>query len=73
VLSVGDGELRLAVDGPAGDPASVRAQFDAQLDKIEKFLGRSRDQIEQHNAQMRAEVPGMVVRRRAQLLTSHNL
>lgn len=73
VLSLSDHELRLALDGPAGDAASVRAQFEQQLDKIEKFLGWSRDEIEQHNARIRAELPGMVVRRRAELLATRKL
>jgi hypothetical protein len=72
-MSVGDHELRLAVDGPAGDAASVRAQFEAQLDKIETFLEWSRKQIEEHNARLRAEVPGMVSRRRETLLAARNL
>lgn len=73
VMSVGDRELRIAVDGPAGDAASVRALFEAQLDKIETFLGWSRKQIEEHNAQIRADVPGMVARRREQILATRNL
>ena len=73
VISLGDHELRLAVDGPAGDAADVRALFTAQLDKIETFLGWSRNQIEEHNARLRAEVPGMVAARRAQLLATRNL
>jgi len=56
-----------------GDAASVRALFEAQLDKIETFLEWSRNQIEEHNARIRAEVPGMVARRRAQLLATRNL
>lgn len=72
-LSLGDQELRLAVDGPAGDGAGVRGQFDAQLDKIETFLGWSRKQIEEHNAQVRTDVPRMVADRRAQLLAARNL
>lgn len=73
VASVGDHELRLAVDGPTGDAADVRARFEAQLDKIETFLEWSSNQIEEHNARIRAEVPGMVARRRAQLLAIRNL
>jgi hypothetical protein len=73
VMSVGDHELRLAVNGPTADAASVRAMFEAQLDKIETFLEWSRNQIEEHNARIRAEVPGMVAHRRAQLLATRNL
>jgi len=73
VMSVGDRELRLAVDGPAGDATSVRALFDEQLAKIEMFLEWSRRQIEEHNARLRADVPGMVSRRRAQLLADRDL
>jgi len=73
VISLGDREFRIAVDGPAGDAASVRALFEAQLNKIETFLEWSRKQIEDHNAWIRAEVPGMVAGRRAQLLATRNL
>ena len=73
VLTLSDRELRIAVDGPIGDAASVRARFDAQVDEIEKSLASSRVQIEEHNARIRAEVPGMVSRRRAQLLAARNL
>jgi hypothetical protein len=73
VISLGEHELRIAVDGPAGDAASIRAQCEAQLDKIEMFLKWSRKQIEEHNAQMRTSVPDMVARRRAQLLATRNL
>jgi hypothetical protein len=73
VISVDDHELRIAVDGPTGNAASVRALFDAQLDKIETCLEWSRNQIEEHNARIRAEVPAMVARRRAQLLATRNL
>lgn len=73
VISLGDRELRIAMDGPAGDAASARALFGAQLDKIETCLEWSRKQIEDHNARIRAEVPGMVARRRAQLLATRNL
>ncbi len=66
-------ELRIAVDEPADDAASIRAQFEAQLDKIEMFLEWSRKQIEEHNAQIRTSVPDMVARRRAQLLATRNL
>ena len=61
------------MDGPIGDAASVRARIDAQVDEIEKSLASSRMQIEEHNARIRAEVPGMVSRRRAQLLAARNL
>ena len=73
VISLGDRELRIAVEGPAGDAASARALFGAQLDKIETCLEWSRKQIEDHNARIRAEVPSMVARRRAQLLATRNL
>jgi hypothetical protein len=73
VLTLSAHELRIAVDEPAGDAASVRARFDAQVDEIEKSLASSRMQIEEHNARIRAEVPGMVSRRRAQLLAARDL
>ncbi|ROO52202.1 hypothetical protein EDC02_7109 [Micromonospora sp. Llam0] len=73
VQALRPGEIRIAVDGPSDDPTDVRAQFDAQLDKVEEYLRWSRKQIEQHNTQIIGEVPGMVSRRRSQLRAARNL
>ena len=73
VLLLEDQELHLAVDDPPNDPAVVRARFDEQIANIEKYLSWSRRQVELHNQQLRDEVPGMVARRREQLLTTRNL
>ncbi|MGB6161955.1 MAG: hypothetical protein WCF33_18260 [Pseudonocardiaceae bacterium] len=73
VVGLGKNELRIAVDGPVGDGASVRALFEAQLDEIEKHLEWSRQQIEQHNERMCAEISTMVPRRRAQVLAARKL
>ena len=73
VVGLGDHELQIAVDGPAETGAAVRAQFDEQLDKIEMCLKWSHQQIEEHNARIHDEVPGMVARRRAHLLDARNL
>ncbi len=73
VEGLSDHEIRIAVNGSAGDAGGVRAQFDEQLDKIESSLASSCVQIEEHNARIRADVRGMVARRRAQLLATRNL
>ncbi|MGH3520958.1 MAG: hypothetical protein ACRDQ7_26995 [Haloechinothrix sp.] len=73
VLSLRENELVLVVDGPSDDPAQVRAALDEQLDKIEKHLAWSRQDIERHNEQIRAAVPELVAKRRQQLLSARNL
>jgi len=66
-------ELHIAVEQPGLDPVVVRANFDAQLDKIEQHLAWSREQVEQHNAQIRSSVPRIVADRRRQLLAVRNV
>ncbi|MGH3467470.1 MAG: hypothetical protein ACRDQF_07050, partial [Thermocrispum sp.] len=73
VLSLRENELVLVEDGPSDDPAQVRAALDEQLDKIEKHLAWSRQDIERHSEQIRAEVPELVAKRRQQLLSTRNL
>lgn len=73
VSSLAQNELTIAVDGPASDAAQVRGQFDQQLEKIERHLEWSRLQIEQHNDQIHREIPGLVSRRRTELLAARNL
>lgn len=73
VLQLQDQEIHLAIDDPPGDPAKVRANFDEQIANIDKYLGWSRRQIELYNQQIRDEVPGMVAKRRDQLLATRNL
>jgi hypothetical protein len=73
VANINNGELRLAVDSPPDDPAQVKAAFDSQIEKIEQYLGWSRQQIEQHNQQIKSQVPEMVVQRREQLLATRKL
>lgn len=73
VLELGDNELRLAVDGLSKDSARVRAQFDEQIHAIQQHLTWSRAQIDQHNHQIKDDVPGMVAQRREQLLAVRNM
>jgi hypothetical protein len=68
ILKLNDHELHIAIEEPGPDPAAVRANFDAQLDKIEQQLAWSREQVEGHNAQIRSSVPRMVADRRRKLL-----
>jgi hypothetical protein len=68
-----DGEIHLAIENPRGDSATIRAGFEGQIAEIEKCLDWSRQQIDLHNRQVRDEVPGMVARRREQLLATRNL
>jgi len=73
VVRLEESELHLAIDGPPDNPEQVKAAFDKQLATIEQHLAWSRQQIEQHNQQIRADVPGMVGKRREQLLATRNL
>lgn len=65
--------FHLAVDNPVGGGGGVLLRFGEQLAGVEEHLGWSRQQVEQHNQQMRAQVPGMVSRRRAELLATRNV
>lgn len=73
VLRLDQGELHLAIDNPPADAAAVRAQFDEQIANIDKYLGWSRLQIEEHNQRLRDEIPGLVESRREQLLAIRKL
>lgn len=63
-----EGQLQITVEGQLTDGAQVRARFDRHLDTIDKWLGWAREEIERHNARIRESVPGLVGRRRADLL-----
>ncbi len=73
VLQLQDGEVHLAIDNPPKDPAAIRAGFNGQVDAIEKCLAWSQQQIDAHNQYLRDQVPGMVARRREELLATRNL
>ncbi|WP_132117041.1 hypothetical protein [Actinocrispum wychmicini] len=73
VLRLADHELHLVIDGPPDNPVQVKEAFDEQIEKIEQHLSWSREQIEQHNQQVQAELPAMVAKRRDQLLATRNL
>lgn len=73
VLRLQDREIHLAVDNPSNDPAAVKGAFDEQIANIEQYLSWSRQDIDRHNQQMRTEVPGMVAKRREELLATRNL
>jgi len=73
VLELNDQEIRLAIDDPPNDPAVIKARFDEQIGRIEECLSWSRTQVDMHNRHIRDEVPGMVTRRREQLLATRNL
>jgi hypothetical protein len=73
VLELREGELHLVIDDPPTDGTAVKASFDEQIQNIENYLAWSRQQIEEHNRQMRAELPNIVARRRDELLATKNL
>jgi hypothetical protein len=73
VLRLQDHAIHLAIDNPSNDPAAVRAAFDEQIANIEQYLSWSRQEIDQHNQQIRNEVPGIVAKRREELLATRNL
>lgn len=65
---VSGAELRLFSCLASGDPSSVKTDFDAQLDEIERFLDRSRNEIQQRQYALEAQIPRLVSDRRAKLL-----
>ena len=74
--TVVDGELRVTWvgQGPGGaDAAGVRANLDAELDKIEQALSWCQNDIDAHNQTIRATTPGLVAERRAKLLRDREL
>jgi hypothetical protein len=73
VLRLNDSEVHLAVDDPPSDGAAVRANFEGQIEKIERYLGWSRQQIEAHNHHLVDEVPGLVEARREEVLATRRL
>lgn len=73
VLRLQGHEIHLAIDNPSNDAAAINAAFHKQIANIEKYLGWSRRQIDLHNQGLRNELPGMVARRREQLLATRNL
>ncbi|MDG4668646.1 hypothetical protein [Mycobacterium sp. 236(2023)] len=73
VLALEMDELHLLIDNPPSDGAAVRAAFDDQIANIERYLGWSRAQIEQHNRQLRDELPGLVKARREELAATRKL
>lgn len=70
---VGNGELRLFCQPGSGDAARVRADFGAQLDEIERYLSWSRNDMNEYRQRMEAEIPRLVVSRRAKLLVDREL
>ncbi|CKQ06477.1 Hypothetical protein ERS027629_01057 [Mycobacterium tuberculosis] len=73
VLRLQGHEIHLAIDNLSNDAAAINAAFHKQIANIEKYLGWSRRQIDLHNQGLRNELPGMVARRREQLLATRNL
>jgi hypothetical protein len=69
----GDTELQVFSYPTDKDAAKVKADFDAQLNKIEQLLAWSRQDVEEHRRAMEAEVPKLVADRRAKLLADRQL
>ena len=68
-----DSQIRLVWQGDNGDVTSVRAYFEASLDKIEGHLAWSRADIGRFNAELPELVTGLVRSRRSELLADRNL
>lgn len=74
--TVVDGELQVTWVGQGAggaDAAGVRANLDAELDKIEQALSWCQNDIDAHNQMIRATTPGLVAERRAKLLRDREL
>ncbi|WP_018351432.1 hypothetical protein [Longispora albida] len=73
IAAVNKADLRLTWEAPATDAAAIRAHFEQEIDKIEEYLSWSRAQIDEHNQRVVNEVPGLVARRRQELLNVRNI
>jgi hypothetical protein len=62
-LAVREDELQLCVDGRM-EADQIRRGLDAQIQNIQQHLDWARADCERHNAQLRADVPGLVRQRR---------
>jgi hypothetical protein len=74
--TVVDGELQLTWVGDGVDAANataVRANLDAELNKIEQALSWCQHDIDAHNRTIRATTPDLVAQRRAKLLRDREL
>ena len=63
-------ELRLSWDSRygSGEPQQIKAHFDGELDRIDRHLGFTNNDIRNHNKAMEAELPAAVGARRAKHL-----
>ncbi|MGE2721734.1 hypothetical protein [Mycolicibacterium celeriflavum] len=73
VLALRANELHIAVDNPPRDAAGLKSRFEEQIARIEEHLEWSRRQVELHNKAIRQDVPGIVTRRRDELLAARHL
>jgi hypothetical protein len=62
-LAVSEDELQLCVDGRM-EADQIRRSLDAQIQNSQQHLDWARADCERHNAQLRADVPGLVRQRR---------
>jgi CRISPR/Cas system-associated endonuclease Cas1 len=72
VLRLQDHEMHLAIDNPSNDRAAARALFDEQIANIEQHLSWSRQEVDQHNQQIRNEIPRLVAKRREEFMATRN-
>jgi hypothetical protein len=70
---VSGAELRVFSYPADGDAASVKADLDAQLNEIDRFLSWSRNDIDRHQQVLKAQIPTLVSDRRAKLLADREL
>jgi hypothetical protein len=63
-------EIRLVWDGAygSGDPQQIKSYFDGELDRVERQLAFTNNDVRNHNKAMEAELPGAVAARRAKHL-----
>jgi hypothetical protein len=65
-LDVRENELEVCVDGRM-EHDKIRGAYEAQIQKIQQHLDFAQVDCERHNAQLRADVPGLVRERRQQV------
>lgn len=70
---IGDSELRLFCTPNGGNAATIKANFDTQLNEIERSIDRAKANINQHRRRLAAEIPELVANRRTKLLADREV
>jgi hypothetical protein len=67
------GELNFLSRPRSREVATIKINFDTQLDELDRFLAWSRHDINAHRERMEVEIPSLVANRRTKLLADRDL